>query len=694
MPMPMPMPGPMGMGGGGGGGGGGGKARGGGGAGAGAGMGGDARSRAVAATRKKTAAGQEMRHEMLERMRYIMHEIDETNDHFISGRSAPFQFLDVCCCPGGFSTYSLTAGAAPRKGIGLSLPPELGGHLPAIQTETDTYLLHFVDVTTVAAGVRVGDMAVGVPGCPRHALRLDAPLDAPPVGSCQLVILDGSFLGGKDWIHKETTLPDSENPAFNVYGSLAAAHKALLIAQLIVMANNLAPGGVLVLRLNMYADVFTMGLLGLLRLVFDGDVASYKPRSCHVHRASYYLVCTGFDPMKANGLQWVPRWYTSLTSLRAGGAAPRYVPFPGLFLDNEAGQAAMWGRALCLYHAHLWRFAKLVEVAMEEKAMLDQRMPGRPRTGRYSHVCGRIFAGRSCNNIARCNAAHSFEELHPFVQKAFREPRGFMYHPRSAALLNTPLPPSDPMPETLLELKQQAHFQAIRQAEAAAARQQAALAAAAVAASGNVLGHVGSYADAVEMGMGGEWVYGMTGGGAAAAAAASAAPPLPPPGDDGIPLHLLRRELDDNAVLEGGFDEDEDEGPAAAPPPPLPLHAGAPPPPRAAAVASPAASASAAASSAVDGYGGGSAAATTTAVAAATAAEAEAEVGLELEFEATAETAGGGGGGGGAGGGGGGGTPIKPELLRMSAYQPRLGLVTIEIEDDETLVAMLDYLGR
>lgn len=62
-----------------------------------------------------------------------------------------------------------------------------------------------------------------------HALTatphsLAAP-DEPPSGRCHLVIMDGSFLGGKDWIHKDTTLTDAENPAFNVYRTNSAAHK-------------------------------------------------------------------------------------------------------------------------------------------------------------------------------------------------------------------------------------------------------------------------------------------------------------------------------------------------------------------------------------------------------------------------------------------------------------------------------------
>ena len=43
------------------------------------------------------------------------------------------QFMDVCCSPGGFSEYVLESNQC--RGVGLSLPLELGGHVPAIDTE-------------------------------------------------------------------------------------------------------------------------------------------------------------------------------------------------------------------------------------------------------------------------------------------------------------------------------------------------------------------------------------------------------------------------------------------------------------------------------------------------------------------------------------------------------------------------------
>ena len=63
------------------------------------------------------------------------------------------------------------------------------------------------------------------PTSPTFPTSLPPALHDPPSNACQLVILDGSFLGGKDWIHKETSLTDADNPAFNVYSSNAAAHK-------------------------------------------------------------------------------------------------------------------------------------------------------------------------------------------------------------------------------------------------------------------------------------------------------------------------------------------------------------------------------------------------------------------------------------------------------------------------------------
>ena len=44
--------------------------------------------------------------------------------------------MDVCCSPGGFSEYVLECNGC--RGVGLSLPEELGGHVVAIDKNIAT----------------------------------------------------------------------------------------------------------------------------------------------------------------------------------------------------------------------------------------------------------------------------------------------------------------------------------------------------------------------------------------------------------------------------------------------------------------------------------------------------------------------------------------------------------------------------
>ena len=45
------------------------------------------------------------------------------------------------------------------------------------------------------------------------------------------------------------------------------------------------------------------GLLCIFRRIFKGKIEGYKPRSAHVDKSSYYLVCHDFDPRMAQELE-------------------------------------------------------------------------------------------------------------------------------------------------------------------------------------------------------------------------------------------------------------------------------------------------------------------------------------------------------------------------------------------------------
>ncbi|GAX76931.1 hypothetical protein CEUSTIGMA_g4378.t1, partial [Chlamydomonas eustigma] len=70
------------------------------------------------------------RREMLRRYKFVLKEIDIACGSLFRSRPPGFQFMDVCCSPGGFSEYVLESNNC--RGVGLSLPPELGGHVVAI----------------------------------------------------------------------------------------------------------------------------------------------------------------------------------------------------------------------------------------------------------------------------------------------------------------------------------------------------------------------------------------------------------------------------------------------------------------------------------------------------------------------------------------------------------------------------------
>ena len=223
----------------------------------------------------------------------------------------------------------------------------------------------------------------------------------------------------------------------------------------------------------------------------------------------------------------------------------------------------------------------------------------------------------------------------------------------------------------------------------------------------NMLGMAvgGGYDEAVQLGMAGEWVHGLMRGTRDEAGEAG--------GEDALSL-FMRTADDPNVVLEGGF-EDPEPAPGAVPHPGG-FGRGAP----AGGWAGPGGGvAGEGEGGGKDGggageVGGGGGGGGSGSGAAAPAAPAEEPDDWELELagltgaagggEAAAATgakAGGGGGGGskprpraGSGAAGGGSAAaMRPELLQMSGYQPRLGLLAIEVEDDETLSAMCEYLG-
>lgn len=362
------------------------------------------------------------------KMMLIMKETDEANDWFIRDCRTPMQFLDVCCAPGGFSEYVLENKQA--RGFGITLPEHMGGHKfdhGEQLANAERYHLTPIDVTMHATTFYCHPDDGRPPKARVDTLEDDADKLG---GACDLVILDGSFLGGKDHIHKATNLSDDCNPVFNTWFSEKEAHMSLLVAQLIVAANNLKPGGNLVLRLSnvrpgMPHCYHTEAFICMLRRMFGGSMRPFKPRSAHLFRDSYYLVCKKFKPEVAQLIKFVPRLTFLLEELRKKHPAPASLPFPDLPEGCPDAMHMVWGDALRAYHRPIDSFIRMMKEALEdynqrfeaqkarlrELADMNDNWAQDYRIGLFVEMCPDKMRTTFCRQELKCLRAHTFDEL-------------------------------------------------------------------------------------------------------------------------------------------------------------------------------------------------------------------------------------------------------------------------------------------
>lgn len=372
----------------------------------------------------ETQQSHEGRLKMLNIMSAILLELDVTLGRFIMDRRESFLFLDICCAPGGFSKYILNNAVA--TGAGVSLNVELGGHIMVLKAPRERYDFREVDVTSAAHDIFLDKSTSG-----RHpALLLHRPQGCrrpEGKGHCDLIIMDGSYLGGKDHIFKHTRLSDSVNPAFNLWhpDDRSAPHEALLVAQMIVMANNLKEGGDIVIRLNLNASKFRLGVICLLHRMF-GRVIGYKPRRAHVVQTSFYLVGQWYRPQVTKDLQLVHRMRCLLHQLRQGQACPACVPFPDLPEGHQDGLSGYWGEVLMEFIKPLRKIQDLCVRAGREGP-----------SGKKLAPCISVYTG-TCPRGLGCRSAHFEEELHPLALEAFKVVGSLMSWPRANRGPDTP----------------------------------------------------------------------------------------------------------------------------------------------------------------------------------------------------------------------------------------------------------------
>ncbi|CUA77263.1 hypothetical protein RSOLAG22IIIB_12649 [Rhizoctonia solani] len=228
------------------------------------------------------------------RMRYAMQEMDSEIE-FVTGK----RFLDLGCCPGGFSTYVLNK-LPDVLGDGVSLPVQLGGHSLAIPYSLRTrFTVHWGDITRF-----------------NHALEHNgsgkfnglAPFPVLP-NTYDLVIADG---------HRP--------PVFlrQLGREHSYARDLLLVSQLLAAIRAVKVGGSVLVKLSLSLANHTLDgfmhrvVIALGELSSRVPLVALKPKSIYATAGSFYVLVRGVEGIPRRGLEL--KLETLWISLLNGGA--------------------------------------------------------------------------------------------------------------------------------------------------------------------------------------------------------------------------------------------------------------------------------------------------------------------------------------------------------------------------------------
>jgi len=186
--------------------------------------------------------------------------------HLISTRCIPMHeplhFLDLGCCPGGFSSYILDKNPN-AKGLGISLPVADGGHEFALER---CHLSRFHLTNQNLTYYQLGP-----------ALIDDQRLHNIPFKfrrrSFDLALLDGHQL-------RTQTSP------------LPWDRDRLLISQLILALQTVKAGGTIIVKLPLPHKPVAAKILYFLNRI-SRRLLRWKPRSMHANRGTFYAVGKG-----------------------------------------------------------------------------------------------------------------------------------------------------------------------------------------------------------------------------------------------------------------------------------------------------------------------------------------------------------------------------------------------------------------
>ncbi|KAF7299248.1 FtsJ domain-containing protein [Mycena indigotica] len=184
-------------------------------------------------------------------------------------QTSRIHFLDLGCCPGGFTSYILSKNSK-AYGTGISLPVENGGHACLLNEDhLKRFKLYWADLTRFQLGA---------------VLINDPSLQSLPIvpQSFDLVLIDGHPLR-----------PSTNGSHHHLPASFYLLSDRLLISQLIIGLAAAASGSTIIVKASKPERIITSQLMFLFDLLCV-DVRTWKPVCIHGTRSTFYIVGKGF----------------------------------------------------------------------------------------------------------------------------------------------------------------------------------------------------------------------------------------------------------------------------------------------------------------------------------------------------------------------------------------------------------------
>ncbi|EIW83685.1 hypothetical protein CONPUDRAFT_49795, partial [Coniophora puteana RWD-64-598 SS2] len=197
----------------------------------------------------------------------VLQEIDQATS--CVPITKPLSFLDLGCCPGAFTTYVLKNNYRAR-GVGVSLPPENGGHLSGIR---ENYMKRFQLIYANVTFYQLGPSPIADD---RRLQDLPIPLQC---------------LGDDDGVRYSLVLLDCHHLRKQV-DYVNWDYYRIVVSQLILGLSAARDGGTIVMKLSNPQRDIPAKILYLLSTL-STRLVLHKPARMHANRGTFYAVAKG-----------------------------------------------------------------------------------------------------------------------------------------------------------------------------------------------------------------------------------------------------------------------------------------------------------------------------------------------------------------------------------------------------------------